>query len=525
MQFIKSLARPDDLKSRLVLVLISITLYSLSMPGSALPLLTWVTFVPIALAISSAPPKSAALIFYLAAIGCNLVVIWWLIPAVVNFTQLNQYLAFLVLIGFTLMLASPYALIGWLVAYKQWFNKPYGMLFISVCFVVVVTLFPTPLPANYAHSLYQHPIFLQLLAIGGVPMVFFIVVFVNLQFVRFILAFKTDRKIALYALVRGLGLLVLVSLYGAWQLAQYEGTDTSKSLKVGIVQPKLIRGDSLNRLYRMTEELVAENPDIDLLVWPEFPTAFSYVANKQDKKKVDALIKKLQKPMVIVSGYSYDEGESQDTPSSQYYNTAHLIDQKRQLKASYRKQTLVPFFEYLPNEQNFPFLRKLFPDTHRYASGSQTSLFQLDDEVGIIPLICYETIFPGMTQDFIEQGGNLIINLTNDIWLGDSKGSAYHFSLGLFRSIEHRVPWVRATNSGISGVASAAGIINQDSLTPVQSLATRVFEVAIPAERSFYSRFGDWFLYSLIVLLVLALFDRQLKSLTSRVPLPSRPVA
>ena len=183
MQILKHLAYPTHFKYRFFLSLASILLYFLSMPGSPLPLLAWLVIVPIALAINNTSPWRSAFLFYFATTGSILSVIWWLMPAIINFTQLNQYLAFLVLIVFSLILAIPYAVIGWLVAYKQWLNKPYGVLFVSACFVVIVTLFPTPLPGNHAHSLYEYPLFLQVIDFGGVPMVLFVVVYTEQAYV------------------------------------------------------------------------------------------------------------------------------------------------------------------------------------------------------------------------------------------------------------------------------------------------------------------------------------------------------
>jgi len=510
MNLFQTFSNPLDYKHSLALVAASIFLYFLSMPGSPLPLLTFVAFVPLGLAMKSAKPKRSAWMLYLAAIGCILNVIWWLIPAVVTFTDLNIILAFFVLIVFSLMLAIPYAIVGWLAGVKGWMNKPFGNLFTSAAFVVIVTYFPTPLPGNYAHSLYEFPLLLQLLDLGGVPIILFIVVFINLQIVSLMTTFKTAPEQFKKTLITIVVLLLFVMLYGLVKLKQQESIQQEgHHLKIGIVQPKLLRNDSLERLYSLSEKLVLENPSIDLLVWPEFPTAFSYVGNPYDKAKVDRLITKLKKPVVIVSGYIYEEGADLNNPSAQYFNTAHLIDSNKQLKASYRKQTLVPFFEYLPYEDSFPFLRNLFPNTLRYVPGSNLEVFEFDSQTRILPLICYETIFPKTTQDFVNDGGNIIINLTNDIWLGDTQGSEYHFALGMFRAIEHRIPWVRATNSGISGYVSAAGEIKPDSLTPRQSIATRVYEVTIPKERSVYSQYGDVFLYLMVIVLLCGLLKER----------------
>jgi len=441
-----------------------------------------------------------------------LVGIWWLIPAIVKFTQVSYVFAIPILIALCFFIALPYVLIGWLIANKQWLYKPFGIIFISASYAVMTLVFPNPIPGNIAHSLYQYPIFLQLLDVGGVAIVLFLVVFVNWQIVKAIHSFQHNRQQAEFSLLRGVLVLAIVCVYGALKIGLYEGgNDKTIELKIGMVQPKLLREDNIERLYSLSERLVAQNPDIDLLVWPEFPTAFSYVGNSWDKQKVDYLIAKLNKPVVIVSGYIYEEGADPNDSASRYYNTAHLIDENRVLKSSYQKQELVPFFEYLPREQQWPFLRELFPEALRYIPGNEANVFHLDSNTRIIPLICYETIFPQLTREFIQKDGNIIINLVNDIWLGDQWASSYHFAVGLFRSIEHRVPWVRVSNSGISGMVSASGVIDSATLTAQQVIASRVFDVEIPSERSFYSRYGDIFLFGLLVVILIGTFNDKMR--------------
>jgi len=421
---------------------------------------------------------------------------------------MNSFFAFLILLTFCLILAIPYAIIGGLIGYKNWLDKPFGIVFISAAYTVVLVCFPTVIPINHAHCLYQFPIFLQVLDLGGVPAILFVVVFVNWQIVKAIVSFKSSSNTSIYALLRGAALLAIICLYGAFQIDQIERStkEQGHSLKVGMIQPYLLREDSLDRLYSMSLKLVRDNPEIDLLVWPEFPTAFSYVENAQDKYKINRLIKLIKKPILLVSGYIYETPPVPTKKEPHYYNTAQLIDENAVLQDSYAKQILVPFFEYLPAEERYPFLRDFFPGALFYIPGEEFTLFDLNADTHIIPLICYETVFPKMTQTFVELGGNIIINLTNDVWFGDSRGSASHFAVGLFRSIEHRVPWIRATNSGVSGVAKATGEIIDGSTTPLFETATRVFEVGIPPERSIYSRYGDVFLYGLVLVLLFGLF-------------------
>jgi apolipoprotein N-acyltransferase len=219
--------------------------------------------------------------------------------------------------------------------------------------------------------------------------------------------------------------------------------------------------------------------------------------------------------LLFVSGYTYagaaeGENESKKTAESAqlprpYFNTAHFLDDKAQLLASYDKQVLVPFFEYIPYEATFPFLRALFPGTYQYVPGSTSKTISFNKHVNLVPLICYETVFPDLVYPFVESGGNIMINLTNDIWLGETDGSKYHFAMGMFRAVEHGVPWVRATNSGVSGVVSATGVIDPETLTPVMSQASKVATVMVPQRRTFYSHTGDIFLYLLCVVFLIGL--------------------
>jgi apolipoprotein N-acyltransferase len=77
--------------------------------------------------------------------------------------------------------------------------------------------------------------------------------------------------------------------------------------------------------------------------------------------------------------------------------------------------------------------------------------------------------------------------------------------MGMFRAVEHGVPWVRATNSGVSGVVSATGVIDPETLTPVMSQASKVATVTVPQQRTLYSYMGDIFLYLLCVVFLIGL--------------------
>ena len=110
-----------------------------------------------------------------------------------------------------------------------------------------------------------------------------------------------------------------------------------------------------------------------------------------------------------------------------------------------------------------------------------------------------------MARKFIKDEAQVIVNITNDGWFGESEGAAQHFQNGLFRAIELRRPIVRCANRGVTGVVSATGSSVDPVTLKVRSLVDdegshfrRGFLLAsvyVPKEGgvTVYAMFGDWF--------------------------------
>ena len=110
-------------------------------------------------------------------------------------------------------------------------------------------------------------------------------------------------------------------------------------------------------------------------------------------------------------------------------------------------------------------------------------------------LICYEAIFPDLARLAVRNGARMLINITNDGWFRDTGAPYQHLAMSGFRSVENRVPLVRAANTGISAAFDPAGRLL--GRIPLQEKG--VLTVQVPSSTgadSFYGSFGDVFAWS-----------------------------
>ena len=203
---------------------------------------------------------------------------------------------------------------------------------------------------------------------------------------------------------------------------------------------------------------------------------------------------KYRQDIITVSGYVHT-GERQYGLPPTFYEQAHLI-KGGSLQSSYSKEILVPFFEYMPKPLEF--LRQWMPRVLYFLPGKDQKPLSYKGNIRLAMAICYEIIFPEYIRRQIKQGGNIIINPVDDIIFGQGPGSYYHLATAYFRSIENRVPWVRSTNTGISIIVAADGkpLTQASGIDAIGMASARVF---IPLKTSIYSRFGDWFVWFLLI--------------------------
>jgi apolipoprotein N-acyltransferase len=156
----------------------------------------------------------------------------------------------------------------------------------------------------------------------------------------------------------------------------------------------------------------------------------------------------------------------------------------------YDKQALLAFGEYLPLGETFPILYEWSPNTGAFTPGKSFESLPLGERK-VSAHICYEDVLPSFVNTLVRQGdADLLVNLTNDAWYGDTTEPWIHLALATFRAIEHRRFLVRSTNSGVSAFIDPGGRVL--SHTQPFEKTTLSHEVAyLHPERTPYELYGD----------------------------------
>ena len=257
--------------------------------------------------------------------------------------------------------------------------------------------------------------------------------------------------------------------------------------------------DLVTHLLTLTNE--ARTDSTDVVIWPENALdSFMTLQNRHIVRIQDSL-RAWNTEMITGSGYlKYYPDE--DVPSLtrgdhngrhyNVYNAAFHLHQRRKPNV-YEKGRLVPIVE------RFPFV-EFFNNTDtynwidwgalmNYGLGRKATVFDIDG--GTTPaLICYDSVFPGWVNQFVNNDADFLTIITNDGWWGDSAGHIQHFAYARLRAIEHRRWIARSANNGISGIISPDGKIQLETEYWVEDAFS--FRIYRSDHKTFYTRYGDW---------------------------------
>ncbi|MFW6415634.1 MAG: apolipoprotein N-acyltransferase [Thermodesulfobacteriota bacterium] len=221
----------------------------------------------------------------------------------------------------------------------------------------------------------------------------------------------------------------------------------------------------------------------DLLIWPE--TAMPFYIQQKDPltEKILNFAKKNDIHLLTgAPGFEFTTGGD----DYHLFNRAYLINNQGRIYDHYGKQHLVPFGEYVPADRYIPFLQTLVVGGKSFSSGRQSSPIELNDlDLGV--LICYEVIFSGLVQKRVSEGSDILVNISNDAWFGDTAAPKQHLNQAVLRAVEQQRYLLRGTNTGISSFIDPRGrVLQKSDLFTTQSLfSNKIYSIR---ETTFFHR-------------------------------------
>ncbi len=285
--------------------------------------------------------------------------------------------------------------------------------------------------------------------------------------------------------------VILVMFFAANLLYGYCKIDESKiissSKKLRLVQANIKQEmkwdasekyDNLLKHIEMSKEKGFK--DISAVIWSE--TSVPYVI--EDGSDLVAKLKEAVPPngFLLTGALRLNYQDKEKTIMTDAWNSVFAIDEGG-IVGFYDKRHLVPFGEYVPLQKYLPFITKITEGAVGFSEGKGSKTMMIGG-LSFNPLICYEGIF---TNEILDQEPrpNLLVNLTNDAWFGNSSGPYQHFDMVRMRAIEYGIPIARAANTGITAFIDPFGRVikkinlNQSKTVDVnlvESLAPTIYE-------------------------------------------------
>ncbi|MGB6692159.1 MAG: apolipoprotein N-acyltransferase, partial [Terracidiphilus sp.] len=243
----------------------------------------------------------------------------------------------------------------------------------------------------------------------------------------------------------------------------------------------------------VTPQCLAPPSHPDLVVWPEAPAPFEE-PDPRFEQALASITRTVQAPLVV-GNIGMDYSAEQQTWHN--YNSALVVGADGERVGRYDKIHLVPFGEYVPYENLLFFARKLTGRVSKFDRGKLRKVFRLDGHrYGVF--ICYEAVFADEVRDFSRLGAEVLVNISDDGWYGDTSAPWQHLNMARMRAIENRRWLLRDTNTGITASIDPYGRVRQS--IPRHQTDALPAQFGFRDDVTFYTAHGDVFAWVCVVL-------------------------
>ncbi|HEY5381926.1 MAG TPA: apolipoprotein N-acyltransferase [Acidobacteriaceae bacterium] len=235
-----------------------------------------------------------------------------------------------------------------------------------------------------------------------------------------------------------------------------------------------------------------------LIIWPESPASFLDSAPAY-RDFMERLAHSTSTP-VLADDISI--GSRMEDGNYSLYNSVSFFNADGSYGGRYDKIHLVPFGEYVPYKPLFFFTGHLL-DGLPFIPGTQRRVFQADGH-SYGAFICYESIFGNEIRQFVAEGAQALVNVSDDGWYGDTSAPWEHLDMARMRAIENDRWLLRATNTGITAAIDPEGRVTQSMPRHIRGSLLASF--GYNTYETFYTRYGDWLAWICAALTALLLF-------------------
>ena len=324
-----------------------------------------------------------------------------------------------------------------------------------------------------------------------------------------IIFFNYSKKKKISFLAFTIILLLINSFYGSVILKNNEKTNQRNlNFVIKIISPKI----EIKRFFEdeNPEKIISElvqlskpnNVEKTIFIFPEGALTSIYLDDLKNYSYIFS--ENYSDQHKIIMGINSSEDKK-------VFNSMVVLDSSLNILAKYNKNKLVPFGEFLPFENFFRKfgLKKITQGYSSFSSDVERKIININN-INFVPLICYEIIYSGKINK-TNSDFDLILNISEDGWFGNSVGPYQHFSHSIFRSIEEGKNLIRSANNGISAFINPKGqIIKQIKSTERGVIEIKSFE---QTKKTLFSSFGNKiFFYFLLIYISLFFFLKKKRS-------------
>lgn len=350
------------------------------------------------------------------------------------------------------------------------------------------------------YSQYKNIFFIQTSELGGIYLISFILIFINLLIYKL---FVKREKRFLFLL-----LFVVFLNYSLGFFLYLKNSKTENRITVhhaGIIQPNTGQNYSSKTIWRrvtlgelLNDSKILHERGAEFVIWPEFTLS---IYPLQNRSKLNEILDFTHFNIPVFAGFTDFKN------SNEIYNSMILFDKNRKVK-KYDKTHLVPYGEYILFKNILFFMKKITNEVSEFTPGKSIHNLVLDVHKISTP-ICYELIYPDLVREFVSKGGELIIIISNDSWYGTSSAPYQLLAMTALRAVETRRYILRSTSNGISALIDSAGKIRIK--IPLNKKADFIAPFKFKNSKTFYVKYGYLFPYILLIFTVFFFLQSKIK--------------